>query len=177
MKPKYDERGFASLFISRFDDEQFSKLPSYPVHALELHPQPEDDPLKTRKSIPTLLDKFGSSLERLDIRNTFSVVDDTERVREVLPCKATAFRNLPHLRVVNFTRVNVNDAIVNSLCKNAELYRVSVDQAQITKRCIKYLSQCPQLRIVTFRRCVNFPEEFENELRQRLHTVEKVFLK
>ena len=177
MKPMYDERGFASVVITRFDPAFISRMSAYPIHFLELHPQPADDANLIRRTVPVLIQCMGQYLEWLDIRNTSSLVDNTEHMRDVLPHDSSCFAQLPSLRVASFTRVNVSDGIVKALCQNPKLYRFDADEAVITKRCVRYFAACSDLRFVLLDRCRHFPKKYEPELKERLPNVEIVRLK
>jgi len=177
MKPMYDERGFASVMFSRFDPDFVSRMSRYPIHFMELHPQPDDDPDLIRSTVPLLLERLGQDLEWLHIENTSSCIDDTEHMRDVLPHDPSAFGKLPSLTVASFTRVNVTDGIVKALCQNLNLYRFDADEGIVTKRIVNYLATCSNLRIVLLNRCRHFPKRYEATLKDRLSNVEIVRLR
>lgn len=177
MNAKFDNRNFASIFITRFDVAAISEITPYPTHFLELHPQPDDDPAEVRASIPILLNKFGSKLERLEVHNTPDATQDTTSVRSVMPRDSTAFAKLPALTVVDFVRVNVTDGIVNAVCQNPSLYAFHADEAPFTRRCVGSFSIPSKLRIISLNRCRHFPNSYERAFKRRVPSVEIVRFK
>ena len=177
MNAKFDKRNFASIFITRFDPAAIAEINSYPTHFLELHPEPDDDPRDVRASIPILLQKFGSQLERLEIRNTADSTRNTDAARTVIPRSSSTFANLPKLTVVDFVRVNVTDGIVKAVCHNPKLYAFHADDAPFTRRCVDSFSVPPKLRILTLSRCRHFPHSYEATFKRRVPSVEIIRLK
>ena len=177
MKANFDNRNFASIFITRFEPAAIAEIAPYPTHFLELHPEPDDDPHDVRASIPILLQKFGSQLERLEIRNTSDSTRNTDAARSVIPRNSAAFANLPELTVVDFVRVNVTDSIVKAVCQNPKLYAFHADDAPFTRRCVDSFSVPPKLRILTLSRCRHFPHSYEATFKRRVPSVEIIRLK
>jgi len=177
MKPIYDERGFASIMINRFDSAFAAPITEYPaIHWIELHVDRENDPEQIRRMIPKLLDGSSPYLEYLEISNTLHVTQSTEKMRDVLPEEVSQFGRLPSIQQVVFDRVNANDRIVKELCKNRSIESIDIREAPITKRTLKHFAVCPNLKYLDLSRCSHFPKGYQQKLEDRLPSVKFVHI-
>lgn len=177
MKPIYDKRGFASIMINRFDPSFSSLITQYPaIYWIELHVDLGNQPEAIRQMIPGLLEGSSKHLEYFELSNTLDVDKSTEIMRDVLPKDARPFGRLPSIQQVVFARVNLNDRIVKELCKNHGIESFDIREAEITKRTVKHFAACPNLRWLDIARSPHFEPAYQQELRNRLPSVEFIHL-
>lgn len=177
MKPIYDERGFASIMISRFDPILASAITEFPaIHWLELHVDSANEPEDIRLTISKLLAGSSPYLEYLEITNTLDVTQSTEMMRDILPEAAGQFGRLPSIQSVVFNRVHVSDRIVKELCKNRSIESIDIREAPITKRVLRYFAACPNLKYLDLTRCPHFSAGCQHKVRERLPAVEFIHI-
>jgi len=166
MKPIYDDRGAASIYISRFDPAIVPAIAEFPaIYWVELNIDDGNDLRAVREMTAQLLPSLADHLEYLEIANCNV---DSDLMRAAIPDDPSCFQGLSVLDRVVFDRVDLTDRAVQAICRNTTLRDVDVRFADITRRCLRYFENCPMLAALNFSHCRHFPANVQEQLRKRL---------
>jgi len=170
LAPIYDERGYASISLYRFDPEIAAEIAGYqPVNWIELILEKENDLASVQKTIAILLRGWKNYLEYVEIDYVTDVTaaNDKKLWRALSKCEDT-LADLPNLDELVVCNLDFSDDHLEAVCKNSRLTTLDIRNATITKRALAIVQRCPSLQKVMVTNCRHLSPNSQNELLKRL---------
>ncbi len=170
MHPMYDERGFAAVYLTRYDRlDCIKQILDYPIYHLQMDILKGSRLEDIKIAIPVIIRGLSSCLEFLQLEN---VPDTTTSkghlLRDVLPKSGAMFENMTNFSRLVVGHINFGNAHFRSICRNKRLTSLEVRNCDITSAIEKSLVNIPQLEYLILRRCKAISSKYENSFRRKL---------